>query len=71
MNKYKKTGMLVVIIVIAILMIIDISFYLSGSSELYPTEEQEEKVKMVTGILFSILFVIEAVFVVLYRKVNT
>lgn len=52
-------------------MIIDISFYLSGSSELYPTEEQEEKVKMVTGILFSILFIIEAAFVVLYRKVNT
>lgn len=62
---------LLAIIIIAALMIIDVTYFLSGSFELYPTEEQERNVKLVTGMIFFVLFIIEAILVVLNRSVNT
>ena len=71
MKKYSKRAILVAIIIVAAFMILDITYYFNGSVELYPTEEQEEKVRLVTGLMFFVLFIIEAILVISYRKVNT
>ena len=69
--KYLKWAVLVGIIMVSALIILNISYFLNGSLELYPAEEQERKVKLVTGIILFALFIIEAILVILYRKVNT
>ena len=71
MRKYLKRAMLVAIIIVAALMIVNILYFFSGSVEFYPTEKQEEKVKLVTGLIFFVLFIVEAILVVFYRKINT
>jgi len=71
MKKYSKRAILVAIIIVAAFMILDITYYFNGSVELYPTEEQEEKVRLVAELMFFVLFIIEAILVISYRKVNT
>lgn len=70
MNRHLKRAILVAIIIVAVFMILDITYYFNGSFELYPTEEQEEKVRLVTGVMFFMLFIIEVILVFIYRKVN-
>ncbi len=63
-----KWIILATIIIVAALMVLDISFFLNGSLEFYPTEEQEEKIKWVTSFTFFVLSVVEACLVFLYVK---
>ena len=70
MNPLKWT-LLITIIIIGLLIIVDVSYFLSGSFDLYPTEEQENKVKLVAAVIFLILLIIEAILVKFYRKANT
>ena len=61
----KKVVQNILICIIFVLIVISVLYYFNGSLEMYPTEEQHEKVRIVAGTL-SILFV--ALEVILVRK---
>jgi Na+/H+ antiporter NhaC len=62
----KKTILNTLICTVFIFLVASVLYYFNGSLEMYPTEEQHEKVRIVTG-LFSVLLVILEVSLVSLR----
>jgi len=58
----------ILIILVAILMSITLLSFVSGSLEMFPTAEQEDKANIITISIFVKLCIIETLLVVLYRK---
>ena len=56
------------ILIIAVLLVLNLSYSFYGSVESFPTEEQNEKVKLFSGLVFFVLLLIEAALVRLYKK---
>jgi len=67
-KKHKKSLLLAMIVIIAILMILNLSYSLYGSLESFPTDEQNEKVKLFSGLTFFILLLVEAALIHIFRK---
>lgn len=49
-------------------LLLDIAYFFHGSLEWYPTDEQQEKVKIVTAIIAILLAVVETVIVALLLR---
>ncbi|GAA0420812.1 hypothetical protein GCM10009133_31550 [Cocleimonas flava] len=69
-KKHQKNILLALIIMIAVAMILNLSYYFYGSQELYPTQEQDDKVKLFSGLVFFVLLLIESALVNIYRKLT-
>lgn len=51
------------IVLISIMILMEIFYFFNGSLEAYPTEEQNEKVKIVAFIIMLISFIIDMILV--------
>jgi hypothetical protein len=47
------------IIVVALLLLLDVAYFMYGSFEMYPTEERQSGIRLLTGILAVLLTLIE------------
>ena len=56
----KKAFWMIVSIVVAVIIVMDISLCISGSLEAFPTAEQIGKGRIVYGLFFVLLIIIEA-----------
>ena len=59
----KKWILNVLIIFISIIILISIFYFFNGSLEMYPTEEQKEKVKIVSSIIGSICLIVDIILI--------
>ncbi len=55
----KKAFWIIVSIVVAIIIVMDVFLFISGSLEVFPTSEQIEKGRIVYGLLFVLLIIVE------------
>lgn len=55
----KKAFLIIISIVIAIIIVMDVFLFISGSLEAFPTAEQIEKGRIVYGLFFVVLIIIE------------
>ena len=62
----KKAILNILICIVFVFLVVFVLYYFNGSLEMYPTEEQHEKVRIVAG-LFSVLLVIFEVSLVSLR----
>jgi len=53
-------------IVVAGLLVLDAAYFVNGSLEMFPTEEQQSKVRVVTAWLGAVLILLEAGLIVLF-----
>ena len=65
----KKTILNILICVVLLFLIFFVSYFFNGSLEMYPTEEQQEKVRLITGLLSILLAIIEMVLVLLRFRI--
>lgn len=47
-------------VVVAGLLVLDAAYFVHGSLEMFPTEEQQSKVRLVTGCTGAVLILLEA-----------
>ena len=59
----KKRFLNILIIFVSIFLLISIIWFFTGSSEMYPTEEQEEKIRIVSLLLGTICLIIDTVLI--------
>ena len=48
-----------VMIVVGLALVLDVAYFVHGSLEMFPTEEQQEKVRWVAGVLAALLACVE------------
>jgi len=65
-EKMRKATLNILISIVFVFLVVFVLYYFNGSLEMYPTEEQHEKVRIVVGLL-SILFIALEAFLVLLR----
>lgn len=66
-----KKILLVLISIMTALILLDLAYFSYGSINLYATDEQDEKVKLATVLIFFVLLFLNILFVALYRKAGT
>ncbi|HYJ80296.1 MAG TPA: hypothetical protein VEW03_11865 [Longimicrobiaceae bacterium] len=57
-------------VAVGVVLALDLAYLARGSLELYPTEEDQEKVRLVTGVLAVLLIGVEVALVALYRRLR-
>ena len=66
----KKTVLIIMIIAIALILLASGLYIFNGSLEMFPTAEKESGVRLVMGIISVSCVVIEAILIVLLKKVS-
>ena len=64
----KKINILVLIIFI--LLVICFSLFISGSLEMFPTEEQQGKFRILIGIIFTLLLLLEGTLIIIRKSLS-
>ena len=62
----KKLVLNILIVFVSLILLISIIYYFNGSLEMYPTEEQIEKVKIVSAVI-GIISLISDIFLIKLR----
>jgi hypothetical protein len=70
MRRLTRYGLLLAMLVGAILLGLDLMYLVRGSLEQFPTEEQEDKVRIVTVVLGVLLLVVEVGLWMVFRYVS-
>lgn len=61
-------AVLLVIVLVAVLLVLDVAYLMSGSLEQHPTGEQEDKVRVVTAAVAVLLLALEIGLLLAYRR---
>lgn len=61
-------AVLLVIVLVAVLLVLDVAYLMSGSLEQHPTGEQEDKVRVVTAAIAVLLLALEIGLLLAYRR---
>lgn len=56
--------------IIAIILALDLVYFVQGSLEMFPTEEKQSGIRQVTGLAAAMLCLVEAVLWLLLRRVR-
>lgn len=65
-----KLGIIAAMLLTGILLVGFIVYFYQGSLEMFPTEEQQDKVRTVTGVAIVILTLAEGLMFLIYRKIR-
>ena len=60
----------IVILINFILLVICFSLFISGSLEMFPTEEQQGKFRIVIGIIFTLLLLLEGTLIIIRKSLS-
>lgn len=60
-----------VMLVVGVLLAIDVLYFVNGSLEMFPTAEQQEKIRIVTGTIAVLLLSVEAALWALLRRTRS
>jgi hypothetical protein len=58
-RRLARYGVLLAMIAVGLLLCLDVAYFVHGSLEEFPTEEQEDKVRRVSAVIAAILVVAE------------
>jgi hypothetical protein len=58
-------------VVVGLALVLDVWYFIGGSMELYPTEEQQDKVRLATGVIAIFLLSLKAGLWLLLRRTGS
>jgi hypothetical protein len=58
-------------VVAGVALVLDVWYFIGGSMELYPTEEQQDKIRLATGVIAVFLASLEAGLWLLLRRMGS